>query len=377
MKRYSVSGFPVVENKKHIGIVTNRDLRFEENHSRKISELMTAREKLVTAESNISREDSVRLLHKHRIEKLPIVDKENILLGLITIKDIEKSISYPQANRDKKGRLRVGAAIGVGKQAQERLEALYASHVDFVAIDTAHGDSKNVIETLQYAKQKYKDLAVIAGNVATAEGAEHLYKAGADAVKVGIGSGSICTTRIIAGVGIPQFTAILNCAPVAKKYQRPLIADGGIKYSGDIVKALAAGADVVMLGGLFAGTDEAPGEIVFYQGRTYKSYRGMGSMEAMKEGSRDRYGQQGLTQEDELIPEGIEGMVPYRGGLFQVLFQLVGGVRAGCGYLGAKNLEELREKAKFVKISNAGLKESHVHDVFVTKEAPNYRPNNS
>jgi IMP dehydrogenase len=321
-------------------------------------------------------EEAKRLMQKHRIEKLPIIDVDKNLKGLITIKDMEKTISYPMANRDSKGRLRVGAAVGTGEDAKLRVEALVDVDVDFVAVDTAHGDSKNVLDVVRWIKARFKDTVVIAGNVATAEGAQHLIEAGADAIKVGMGSGSICTTRIVAGVGIPQFTAIQNCAPIAKKFGRTLIADGGIKYSGDVVKALAAGADAVMVGSLFAGTDEAPGDMVFYQGRTYKTYRGMGSIEAMREGSRDRYGQTGVDAE-ELVPEGIEGMVPYRGELKNILFQLVGGVRAGLGYLGVQNLRELRENANFVKISSSGLKESHVHDVFVTKEAPNYRPNST
>lgn len=373
-KKHGISGLPIIENGRLIGIVTNRDLRFEEDLKRPIREVMTSLEKLVTAKVNVSMEEAMRLMQKHRIEKLPIVDSDKNLKALITIKDIEKSISYPAANRDSKGRLRVGAAVGTGKDAQNRITALQAAGVDFIAVDTAHGDSKNVLDVVRWARAKFKDLVIIAGNVATAEGATHLYEAGADAIKVGMGCGSICTTRIVAGVGLPQFTAIQNCAPVAKKFGRTLIADGGIKYSGDVVKALAAGADVVMIGSLFAGTDESPGEIVFYQGRTYKAYRGMGSLEAMREGSRDRYGQSGV-EADELVPEGIEGMVPYRGELQNVLFQLVGGVRAGLGYLGCKTLDELREKAEFVRISPQGLKESHVHDVFVTKEAPNYRPN--
>lgn len=373
-KKFGISGLPIIKNGKLIGIVTNRDLRFEENLKRNITEVMTPFEKMVVAKENVKMEEAMRLMQKHRIEKLPIVDGDKNLRGLITIKDIEKSISFPHAIRDSKGRLRVGAAVGTGKDALLRIEALVAAGVDFIAVDTAHGDSKNVIDVVRWAREKYKDLNIIAGNIATAEGAEHLFAAGADAVKVGMGCGSICTTRIVAGIGLPQFTAIRNCAPVAKRMGKKLIADGGIKYSGDVVKALAAGADVVMIGSLFAGTDEAPGEIVFYQGRTYKTYRGMGSIEAMREGSRDRYGQQGV-ETNELVPEGIEGMVPYRGELGNVLFQLVGGVRAGLGYLGCKSLSELQSKAEFVRISSAGLKESHVHDVFVTKESPNYRPN--
>ena len=375
MKKFGISGLPVTEHGKLVGIVTNRDLRFEENLKRPISEVMTPFDRLIIAKETIAMDDAMRLMNKHRIEKLPVVDTDRNLRGLITIKDIEKTISFPSANRDSKGRLRCGAAVGTGNDAQNRIEALHAAGVDFVAVDTAHGDSKNVLDIVKWSKAKFKDLPVLAGNVATAEGATHLYEAGADAIKVGMGCGSICTTRIVAGVGLPQFTAIRNCAPVAEKFGRTLIADGGIKYSGDIVKALAAGAHVVMIGSLFAGTDESPGEVVFYQGRTYKTYRGMGSIEAMREGSRDRYGQ-GDVAADSLVPEGIEGMVPYRGELGQILFQLAGGIRAGLGYLGCHNLSELKDRAEFVRISPQGLKESHVHDVFVTKEAPNYRPNN-
>ncbi len=375
MKKFGISGLPITEGTRVMGIVTNRDLRFEADEKRPISEVMTPWERLVTAPETVTMEESIRLMHQHRIEKLPIVDTERNLRGLITIKDIEKTISFPHSNRDAKGRLRVGAAVGTGADARVRIAALHAAGVDFVTVDTAHGASQNVLDVVKWAKNAFPKLPIIAGNVATADGAECLYEAGADAVKVGMGAGSICTTRVVAGIGIPQFTAIQDCAPIARKYKRPLIADGGIKYSGDVIKALAAGADVVMIGGLFAGTDEAPGETVFYQGRTYKSYRGMGSIDAMKEGSRDRYGQAD-TASDELVPEGIEGMVPYRGPLSQVLFQLMGGVRAGMGYLGCRTLEELRTHAEFIRISSQGLKESHVHDVYITKEAPNYRPNN-
>jgi len=374
MKKFGISGLPVLESGKLSGLVTNRDLRFEENLKRPITEVMTPLEKLVTASESVSMEDAVRLMHKHRVEKLPVVDKSGKLKALITIKDIEKSIRYPHANRDGQGRLRVGAAVGTGSEALKRIEALFAVGVDFIAVDTAHGASKNVVEVVKWSKKRFPELPIIAGNVATAEGAQVLCEAGADAVKVGMGAGSICTTRIVAGVGLPQFTAIQNCAPITKKFGRCLIADGGIKYSGDVVKALGAGADVVMIGSLLAGTDEAPGETVYYQGRPYKVYRGMGSIEALREGNRDRYGQAGVEDGD-LIPEGIEGMVPYRGELLQVLFQLLGGVRAGLGYLGCKNLEELKHRAEFVRITAQGLRESHVHDVFVTKEAPNYRPN--
>jgi len=375
LEKFAISGLPILDAQNRLmGLVTNRDLRFEEDLNRPMSEIMTPAAKLVTVKENTTMEEAKRLMHKHRIEKLPVVDSQGALKGLMTTKDIEKNISGPLANRDSKGRLRVGAAVGTGKDTYTRVEALVDADVDFITVDTAHGDSKNVITVVKWIKQKFPELTVIAGNVATAEGATHLYEAGADAVKVGMGAGSICTTRVVAGIGIPQFSAIVDCAPVARKFNRMLIADGGIKFSGDIVKALAAGASSVMIGSLFAGTDEAPGELVFYQGRTYKSYRGMGSIEAMREGSRDRYGQDSVDA-NSLVPEGIEGMVPYRGELSQVLLQLVGGVKAGLGYLGCRNLKELRDNAQFVRISNQGLKESHVHDVFVTKEAPNYRPN--
>lgn len=374
MKKIGISGLPIIQSGKLAGLVTHRDLRFEENLKRPIVEVMTPLPELVTASENITLQEAVRVMHQHRIEKLPVVDKEGKLKALITIKDVEKNIRYPRANRDSKGRLRVGAAVGTGAEALRRIEALYGVGVDFIAVDTAHGASKNVVEVVKWAKSKYPDLVIVAGNVATDEGARVLCEAGADAIKVGMGSGSICTTRIVAGVGLPQFTAIQNCYPVTQKFGKCLIADGGIKYSGDMVKALAAGADVVMIGSLLAGTDESPGETVYYQGRTYKAYRGMGSIEAMRDGNRDRYGQADVEDRD-LIPEGIEGMVPYRGELGQVLHQLLGGVRAGLGYLGCRNLKELRERAEFVRISSQGLRESHVHDVFITKEAPNYRPN--
>jgi len=374
MNKFGISGLPVIENGKLAGIVTNRDLRFEENTKRPISEVMTPWDKLITASETTSIREAVKVMHQHRIEKLPVVDSNRKLKALITIKDIEKSIRFPKANRDSQGRLRVGAAVGTGSEAQERIEALVAVGADFIAVDTAHGASKNVVEIVKWSKKKFPEMVIVAGNVATAEGAQVLCEAGADAIKVGMGSGSICTTRIVAGVGLPQFTAIQNCVPIVKKYKKSLIADGGIKYSGDIVKALAAGADLVMVGSLLAGTDEAPGEMVYYQGRTYKVYRGMGSIEAMRDGNRDRYGLAGVEDRD-LIPEGIEGMVPYRGELSQVLSQLLGGIRAGLGYLGCRNLSELTQKAEFVRISAQGLRESHVHDVFITKEAPNYRPN--
>jgi IMP dehydrogenase len=327
---------------------------------------------LVTAQVGITLEDSKALLHKYRIEKLLVVDEEGDLKGLITIKDIEKIRKYPQSCKDEFGRLRVGAAIGVGPDREPRLEALVRAGVDVICIDTAHGHSKRVIETVADTKRNFPDVQLIAGNIATADGARDLIKAGVDAVKVGVGPGSICTTRVIAGVGVPQLTAILDCAKATRAANIPLVADGGIKYSGDVTKALAAGADVVMIGSLFAGTDESPGETVIFQGRSYKIYRGMGSLEAMKAGSRDRYCQEDADLECKLVPEGIVGRVPSRGKLSDVIYQLMGGLRSGMGYVGASTIKELQDKAKFVRISPAGLKESHVHDVIIMKEAPNY-----
>ena len=328
---------------------------------------------LVTVSEGITLEDSKKLLHKHRIEKLLVVDKNKRLIGMITIKDIEKIKKYPQACKDKMGRLRVGAAVGVGADMEQRTEALLKAGADVILIDTSHGHSKNVIEAVKRLKSNFKDFELIAGNVGSAKGAEDLIKAGVDGVKIGIGPGSICTTRIVAGIGVPQVTAILNCRPVSSKTGVPLIADGGIKFSGDITKAIGAGAHVVMIGGLFAGTEESPGELVIYQGRSYKVYRGMGSIEAMKKGSKDRYYQEDEFESDKLVPEGIVGRVPYRGSLSDNIFQLIGGLKSGMGYVGCRTLEELREKARFVKISAAGMRESHVHDVIITKEAPNYR----
>ncbi len=372
MKRYRISGVPVTKDGKLVGILTNRDLRFEKRLDEKISTVMT-KENLITAPVGISLEESKEILHKHRIEKLLVVDEHNNLKGLITIKDIEKMRKYPNSCKDSLGRLRVGAAIGPGKDREERVEALIRAGVDVLVVDTAHGHSKDVIETVLDIKENYPDIQVIAGNVATREGVLALIKAGADGVKVGVGPGSICTTRIIAGVGVPQLSAIMETAEVSKKYGVPIIADGGIKFSGDITKAIAAGASSVMIGNLFAGTDETPGEIVLYQGRSYKVYRGMGSIEAMKEGSKDRYFQEGVESEAKLVPEGIEGRVPYRGALSFCVQQLVGGLKAGMGYVGARNIQELQEKARFIRITSSGLKESHVHDVIITKEAPNYR----
>jgi IMP dehydrogenase len=372
MSRYSISGVPVVKDDRLVGIITNRDLRFETNVDLKVSEVMT-KERLVTAPVGISLEESKRLLHKNRIEKLLVVDEQGRLEGLITIKDILKIKKYPNACKDHLGRLRVGAAVGVGRDALARATALKQAGVDVIAVDSAHGHSHNVRETVRWIKERFPDIQLIAGNVATAAGAQSLVDAGADAIKVGVGPGSICTTRIVAGVGVPQVTAIMECAEVARARGTPLIADGGIKYSGDIVKALAAGAHSVMIGGLFAGTEESPGETILYQGRSYKTYRGMGSLGAMKEGGRDRYGQDELMEASKLVPEGIEGMVPYKGPLAASLYQLIGGLRAGMGYVGCRDLEELRTASRMVRITSAGLRESHVHDVIITKEAPNYQ----
>lgn len=371
MQRYKISGVPVIKKGKLLGILTNRDLRFEKNLDLNVSDVMT-KENLVTVPEGTTLEESKDILHKHRIEKLLVVDGNGNLKGLITIKDIEKSIKYPHSCKDNLGRLRVGAAVGVGADRDERVEALLKAGADVIAIDTAHGHSIGVIESVREIKEKFPECQIIAGNIATAEAAEDLINAGVDAIKVGIGPGSICTTRIIAGVGTPQLTAIFDCAKVAKKHNIPVIADGGIKYSGDITKAIAAGASTVMIGSLFAGTDESPGETILFQGRTYKIYRGMGSIGAMKAGSKDRYFQDEIDNEVKLVPEGIEGRVPYRGPLSSSIHQLIGGLRAGMGYTGCKSIEELNTKATFMKISNAGLRESHVHDVTITKEAPNY-----
>jgi IMP dehydrogenase len=372
MEQYRISGVPVTQGDKLVGIVTNRDLRFETDMDKKVADVMT-KDRLVTVSEGIGLEESKKLLHEHRIEKLLVVDKNGRLTGLITIKDIEKIKKYPNACKDGFGRLRVGAAVGVGSDMEERAEALLKAGADVILIDTSHGHSKNVIDAVRRLKSTFKDIELIAGNVGAAAGAEDLIKAGVDGVKIGIGPGSICTTRIVAGVGVPQLTAIMNCRPVSKKTGVPLIADGGIRFSGDITKAIGAGADCVMIGGLFAGSEESPGELVLYQGRSYKVYRGMGSIEAMKMGSKDRYYQGDDTAGDKLVPEGIVGRVPYRGSLQANIFQLVGGLKAGMGYCGCRTLDELREKARFVKITAAGIRESHVHDVIITKEAPNYR----
>ncbi|MCS7171144.1 MAG: IMP dehydrogenase [Aquificaceae bacterium] len=372
MERYKISGVPVVsDGNKLVGILTNRDLRFIKptDYDKPVSLFMTS-ENLVVAQERVTLEEATEILQRHKVEKLPIVDKEGRLVGLITIKDIIKRKKYPNACKDELGRLRVGAAVGTGPDTLDRVSALVSVGVDVVAVDTAHGHSKRVIQTVEKIKSMYPELQVIAGNVATGEAALDLIKAGADAIKVGVGPGSICTTRIVAGVGVPQLTAIRWVYEVAKEYGVPVIADGGIRYSGDIVKALAMGASAVMLGNLLAGTEESPGETVYYHGRAYKVYRGMGSLGAMmSRRSADRYGQEGM---EKFVPEGIEGRVPYRGRLSDVIYQLVGGLRSGMGYVGASNLEELRQKAKFVRITWAGYRESHVHDVQITKEAPNY-----
>ncbi len=372
MEEYRISGVPVVKKDQLVGIVTNRDLRFETDFSKKVSEVMTT-QNLITVSEGISLEESKKLLHQHRIEKLLVVDKNGRLTGMITIKDIEKIRKYPNACKDKMGRLRVGAAIGVGPDMEERTEALLRADADVILIDTSHGHSSNVINAVKKLKGTFENIELIAGNVATAKGAEELVNAGVDAVKIGIGPGSICTTRIVAGVGVPQLTAIMNCRSISNKTGVPLIADGGIKFSGDITKAIGAGAHAVMIGGLFAGTEESPGETIFYQGRSYKLYRGMGSVEAMKKGSRDRYYQTEDIDDKKLVPEGIVGRVPYKGTISANILQLLGGLKAGMGYVGSRTIEELREKARFVKISAAGLRESHVHDVIITEEAPNYR----
>ncbi len=371
MRNYRISGVPVLRGTKLVGIVTNRDLRFVSDEDLLVRDVMTSKN-LVTAKAGITLEQSKALLHEHRIEKLLVVDDEGNLQGLITIKDIEKVRKYPHAAKDDLGRLRVGAAIGVNSSL-DHVEKLISVGVDVVVLDSAHGHSRNILTALTRIKDAFPELQIIAGNVATAEGAEALIRAGADCVKVGVGPGSICTTRIVAGVGVPQMTAIHNCSKAADKFGVPVIADGGIKYSGEIAKAIGIGARVVMIGSLFAGTDESPGETFLYQGRTYKGYRGMGSLGAMKDGSSDRYFQEGVESQAKYVPEGIEGKVPYRGPLSDMIYQLMGGLRSGMGYLGAATIEELRQKAKFVKITAAGLKESHVHDVIITKEAPNYR----
>ncbi len=372
MKKYRISGVPVVKKGNLVGIITNRDLRFETNLDRKIGEVMT-KDNLATAPVGITLEESKKILHKRRIEKLLVVDDAGKLKGLITIKDIEKIKKYPNSCKDNIGRLRVGAAVGVGPDREERIDRLKAANVDVIVIDAAHGHSTGVIEAVKDTKKNFPKLELIAGNVATAEGARALIDAGVDAVKVGIGPSSICTTRVIAGVGVPQMTAIIECAQEAAKANIPIIGDGGLRFSGDITKALAGGALSVMVGSLLAGTEESPGETELFQGRTYKVYRGMGSIEAMREGSKDRYFQEMIVGESKLVPEGIVGRVPYRGSLADTIYQLVGGLKAGMGYVGACDIKELQAKARFLKITAAGIREGHVHDVIITKEAPNYQ----
>ena len=376
MQRFRISGLPVTRGGVLVGILTNRDLRFEKRLDRTVSDVMT-KERLVTARPGITLDEAKEILHRYRIEKLPVVDEQNRLRGLITVKDIEKAIRYPHAAKDELGRLRVGAAIGTGPDCETRAEALVRAGADVLVIDTAHGHSGPVLATVRIIKGAFPQVQLVAGNVATEEGSAALVKAGVDAIKVGMGPASICTTRVVSGVGVPQLTAIMDSVRAAAREDIPVIADGGIKFSGDVTKALAAGADTIMIGGLFAGTEESPGETILYQGRTYKLYRGMGSIEAMREreGSRNRYFQddEAVAEGMKLVPEGIEGRVPYKGALSFIVQQLVGGLRAGMGYLGARTLADLRRDARFVRVSAAGLRESHVHDVYITKEAPNYR----
>lgn len=368
-----ITGVPVVDDEKRlVGILTSRDLRFETNFDQKVEDVMTPKERLISALEGVALDEAKKLLHKHRIEKLPVVDKTGQLKGLITIKDILRTITNPFANKDQFGRLRVAAAIGVGEKEQARAAALVIAGVDALVVDTAHGHSLGVINMVKMLKKSYPDVDIVAGNVATGEACKALIEAGVDGIKVGVGPGSICTTRVVAGIGVPQLSALMEANEACSAAGIPFIADGGIKYSGDVVKALAAGASAVMIGSLFAGTDETPGEMVLYQGRSYKVYRGMGSLGAMVMGSKDRYGQAGVIDLGKLVPEGIEGQVPYRGSLASNIYQLLGGLRSGMGYIGAKNLVELKEKAKFIRITSASLKESHPHDVIITKEAPNY-----
>jgi IMP dehydrogenase len=372
-KKHKISGLPVIEGNKVVGIVTNRDLRFEENLNQPVKNVMTPRERLVTVNEKASKEEVMRLLHQYRLERLLVIDNNDQLKGLITVKDIQKSSDHPFASKDNKERLIVGAAVGVGADTEARVELLVDAGVDVIVVDTAHGHSQGVIDRVNWIKKNFSKTDVIGGNIATADAATALVDAGADAVKVGIGPGSICTTRIVAGVGVPQITAINNVAEALKAKKIPLIADGGIRYSGDVAKALAAGAYNVMLGSMFAGTEEAPGEVELFQGRSYKSYRGMGSIGAMQQGSKDRYFQDSEDNAEKLVPEGIEGRVPYKGSVKNVIHQLMGGLRASMGYVGVGNIKDMREKAEFVQITNSGMRESHVHDVQITKEAPNYR----
>jgi IMP dehydrogenase len=372
MRHHRISGLPVVDpERRPVGILTNRDVRFEKNLDQKVGDVMTRR--LITVRENVTLEAAKELLHQNRIEKLLVIDEHGRLKGLITIKDIEQAEAHPAAAKDELGRLRVGAAVGVGADREARVDALLSAGADLICVDTAHGHSRGVIDAVRATRVNFPRLQLVAGNVATGEATRALIEAGVDAVKVGVGPGSICTTRIVAGVGMPQLTAIADAVAAARGSGVPIIADGGIKYSGDVAKAIAAGADTVMIGSLFAGTDEAPGEIILYQGRSYKAYRGMGSIGAMKEGSKDRYFQADVDAPQKLVPEGIEGRVPYKGPLRESLYQLVGGLRSSMGYLGCASIDDLRTKARFVRISSSGLRESHVHDVIITKEAPNYR----
>jgi IMP dehydrogenase len=373
MKREKFSGFPVVENGRLVGIITGRDLRFERNPKRLVREVMT--QDVITCSKNTTPDEAVEILHKHRIEKLPVLDADKTLIGMYTVKDIVKSKTFPNASKDSSGRLLVGAAVGAGGDYVERAEALIKAGVDVIIVDTAHGHSQGVINAVRHLRDKFAahSFDIIAGNVATPAAVRALVEAGADAVKVGIGPGSICTTRIVAGIGVPQFTAVMDCAAEGRRLGVPIIADGGIKFSGDIVKALAAGAETVMIGSLFAGTDEAPGELIIYQGKSYKQYRGMGSLGAMRKGSRDRYFQGDVEDPGKLVPEGIEGRIPYRGTLSDTIYQLLGGIRSAMGYCGARTIAELHQRADFVQITSAGLRESHVHDVYITREAPNYK----
>ncbi|MCL2061817.1 MAG: IMP dehydrogenase [Firmicutes bacterium] len=374
MKKYRISGVPITKNEKLVGILTNRDLRFETNYDQPIQNIMT-KNNLVTAPVGTTLSEAQQILGKHRIEKLPLVDAQGRLKGLITIKDIEKAIQYPHSAKDKNGRLLAGAAIGANREAESRAKALVDAKVDMLVVDTAHGHHIDVIKAVEKIKNKFGHITVAAGNVATYEAAEALFKAGADVVKVGIGPGSICTTRIIAGIGVPQVTAIMDCAAAADKYKKTIIADGGVKYSGDIIKAIGAGAHAVMIGSLFAGTEESPGELEIFQGRNFKAYRGMGSLGAMNKGSADRYFQESSVAANKLVPEGVEGRVPYRGALCDIVYQLIGGLRSGMGYVGQADIAGLRKNARFIKITNAALIESHPHDIVITKESPNYSPN--
>ena len=372
-QKHKISGLPVLLNEKIVGIVTNRDLRFEENLDQPVKNVMTPRERLVTVKEGADKDEIMRLLHQHRLERLLVIDKNDTLKGLITVKDIQKSSDHPNACKDQDERLRVGAAVGVSDDTEKRVELLIDAGVDLIVVDTAHGHSKGVLDRIKWIKNHFSSTEVIGGNIATADAAKALMDHGANGVKVGIGPGSICTTRIVAGVGVPQITAISNVAEALHKNNIPFIADGGIRYSGDIAKAIAAGASSVMLGGMFAGTEEAPGEVELYQGRSYKSYRGMGSIGAMQKGSSDRYFQDSENNSENLVPEGIEGRVPYKGSVVDVIHQLMGGLRASMGYVGADSIKNMHSKSNFVHITNAGIKESHVHDVQITKEAPNYR----